>query len=353
MEDICGRMRNKEGDGTMTAKPIVLVTGPQYDKGAACFAAQDDICFRRAPDDEAGLAETVLANGVSAVVVGGNPYHDKFYQALAHNGTAPALIARFGVGHDGIDKAECRRRNILVANTPGVLSEAVAELTLALMAGLARQIVLLSAEMKAGRFQPRTGMQLQGKRLAVIGFGAIGRCVARGAHGGYGMRVRVAGTRSAVELERQERVRIETLLEKFGAESYTTDIEALLASADVVSLHLPPLPGKQALLDRDRIGRMQKGALLINTARGSLVDEEALFDALAEGRLAGAALDVFAQEPYVPAVPGKDLRMLKNVICTPHVGSNTDETNFRIAEACVRNVRSFLAGRLDELNRVG
>jgi phosphoglycerate dehydrogenase-like enzyme len=337
----------------MTAKSIVLVTGPQYDKGAACFSRQDDICFQRVPDDEEGLAAAVTGAGARAVVVGTKRYQAGLYQALHSVGSAPALIARFGVGHDGIDKAECRQRNILVTNTPGVLSDAVAELTLVLMGALARQIVLMSLEMKSGKYQPRTGLQLQGRRLAVIGFGAIGRCVARGAHGGFGLRVTVAGTRPAAEVERQEGIPMAELLARFGAESYTTEVDALLASADVVSLHLPPLPDKQALLNRDRLASLKKEALLINTARGSLVDEEALFEALSEGRLAGAALDVSAQEPYVPAAPGKDLRTLPNVICTPHVGSNTGETNFRIADGCVRNVRSFLAGRLGEMNRVG
>ena len=336
----------------MTGKPIVLVTGPQYDKGALCFSAQEDICFRRVSDGEEELAAAVLADKVNAVVVGTKAYRNTLYQALDRTGTAPALIARFGVGHDGIDKAACRQRNILVTNTPGVLSEAVAELAMALMVGLARQIPLMDAEMKAGRYQPRTGMQLQGKRLAIIGFGAIGRSVARSAHGGFGMRVTAAGSRSGAELARQERMPLETLLRENGAEDYTTDVDALLAGADVVSLHLPPAPDNRPLLDRARINSMKKGALLINTARGSLVDEEALYDTLVAGHLAGAALDVYRKEPYEPVLPGKDLRTLPNVICTPHVGSNTRETNFRMAEACVRNARAFLAGRMAELNRV-
>ena len=335
-----------------TTKPSVLVTAPQYDKGEPYFSAQEDIDFRRVPVEEEGLADAVIATGASAVIVGTLRYRDRLYEALQRTGKGCALIARFGVGHDGIDKIQCRAHGIKVTNTPGVLETTVAELTIALLGSLVRQVAGLDAGMKAGRFQPRTGVELRGKRLAVIGFGAIGRWVAKGAQGGYGMCVTAVGRSSAAELEGREGVALATFLAGNGAESYTTDIDAAFEQADVVSLHMPALPDKQALLDRQRLGRLKKGAFLVNTARGSLVDEVALFDALVEGRLAGAALDVYAQEPYVPAAPDKDLRTLPNVICTPHVGSNTFETNVRMAEAAARNARCFLAGRTTELNLV-
>ena len=336
----------------METRPTVLVSAPQYDKARLHFEAAQDLCFLRAPGDEDGLADALLASGASMVIVGGLPYRQRLYEVLERNGHGRALVARYGVGHDNVDKEQCRQRGITVTNTPGVLQTAVAELTLALMAGLARQVATFDREMRAGRFDPRTSMHLRGKRLAVIGFGAIGRCVAQGAHAGYGMRVMAAGRRTAAELERQEGVTIASVLGRYGAESYTADVDALLETADVVSLHMPPPPEPRTFLDRPRLSRLRPGALLINTARGSLVDEIALYDALHEGRLAGAALDVFAQEPYVPAGPDKDLRTLPNVICTPHVGSNTLEANQAIAEACARNVRAFLAGRTEELNRV-
>ena len=336
----------------MTTTPIVLVTAPQYDKGEPYFSAQEDIDFRRVPVEEEGLADAVIATGASAVIVGTLRYRDRLYDALQRTGKGCALIARLGVGHDGIDKVQCRAHGIKVTNTPGVLETTVAELTVALLGCLARQVAGLDAGMKAGRFQPRTGVELRGKRLAIIGFGAIGRWVARGAHGGYGMRVTAVGQSTAVELERREGAEWAALLAKNGVESYTTDLDLALEQADVVSLHLPALPSQRALLDHQRLGRMKKSAFLVNTARGSLVDEVALFDALFEGRLAGAALDVYAAEPYVPAAPDKDLRTLPNVICTPHVGSNTFETNLRMAESAARNARYFLAGKAAELNLV-
>lgn len=337
----------------MSSAPVpVLVTAPQYDKGKACYEAQSDLAFRRAPDDEAALAAAVSETGARVLIVGTLPYRDRLYEALARTGQGQALIARYGVGHDGIDKAQCRQRGIRVTNTPGVLHDAVAEHALALLACLARQVSRLSADMKAGQFQPRTGCHLGGKRLAVIGFGTIGRCVARGAHAGFGMRVTAVGRCPSPELERREGCTLATLLERHGVEAYTTDVEALLETADVVSLHLPAPPDQPPLLTRERLGRMKSTAFIVNTARGALVDEVALYDALTAERLAGAALDVFAREPYVPAAPDKDLRTLPNVVCTPHVASNTAETNLRIAECCVRNIRAFLAGRSAELNAV-
>lgn len=336
----------------MAGKEIILVTDSVYDKGVAYFGVQGDLDFRRAPSAEDALAAAILASGARAVIVGTTRYRARLYDALQATGQGYALIARFGVGHDSVDKDQCRARGIRVTNTPGVLATTVAELTVALLGCLGRQVTRLDASMRMGRFEPIIGMELRGKWLAVLGFGAIGRWVARGAYGGYGMRVAAVGRSSAAELEKREGMTVAAFLAAHGAESYTCDVDAALATADVVSLHLPPLPSQQPLLDRRRLGLMKQGALLINTARGSLVDEQALYDALAAGRLAGAALDVFAQEPYVPAVPEKDLRTLPTVICTPHVGSNTTATNLRMAEAAARNVRHFLAGRVEPMNRV-
>jgi phosphoglycerate dehydrogenase-like enzyme len=129
-------------------------------------------------------------------------------------------------------------------------------------------------------------------------------------------------------------------------------IERILGQADVVSLHLPATPQTRRLLDAGWLRQMKAGALLINTARGAVLDEAALFDALEERRLGGAALDVFEQEPYRPVAPDKDLRTLENVVLTPHIGSNTREANQRMAVASLQNVRHFLAGRQERLTRV-
>jgi phosphoglycerate dehydrogenase-like enzyme len=126
----------------------------------------------------------------------------------------------------------------------------------------------------------------------------------------------------------------------------------VLGQADIVSLHLPSTPQTRHLIDADRLGGMRPEALLVNTARGAVLDEIALYDALAAGKLGGAGLDVFENEPYRPAAPGKDLRTLSQVVLTPHVASNTREANDRMARAALANVAGFFEGRIHELSRV-
>ena len=145
---------------------------------------------------------------------------------------------------------------------------------------------------------------------------------------------------------------MEEIKASFGLALHTTDVDAVLRVADVVSIHMPGTDATRHFFGARRLAVMKRGAFLINTARGTIVDECALYDAMADGRLGGAALDVFEREPYVPAGPDKDLRKLEGGLLTPHVGSNTREANARMAEVCLKNVRSFLAGRRDELDRV-
>ncbi len=138
----------------------------------------------------------------------------------------------------------------------------------------------------------------------------------------------------------------------FGLERYTNDTDSLLPECDFVSIHLPATPDTRHFINAHRLKLFKPGASLVNTARGSVVDETALYDALNNGALAGAALDVFAREPYEPVLPGKDLRLLANVLLTPHISSNTREANQRMAEACVANVVHFFAGNLERLTQV-
>ena len=138
----------------------------------------------------------------------------------------------------------------------------------------------------------------------------------------------------------------------FGLALYSTDVDAVITQADVVSLHIPGRPATDGFMGSERLSLMRPGAILVNTSRGSVVDEAALYDALAGGRLGGAALDVLAEEPYRPADPAKDLRTLPNVILTPHVASNTFEANECMARTALENVRRFFTGRMDGLTRV-
>jgi lactate dehydrogenase-like 2-hydroxyacid dehydrogenase len=334
--------------------PLVLVTEHSFRRAEAIFRAADGFHIEPAAEEEQPLAKAVVARGSRAVIVGARQYSGPLYEALGATvrDRGGAILARFGVGHDGIDKSQARRHRIVVTNTPHTLDTSVAEYTVWLIGSMVRNISRLDARFRRGEFAPLGGPELRGKLLAVVGFGSIGRRVAAIAHFGLGMTVLAIGARSPADLERHEQRALAELLAAHGAAEYTTDLDAALARADVVSLHLPATAQTRHIIDAARFARMKPSAVLVNTARGALVDENALYDVLAAGRIGGAALDVFQKEPYEPVATGKDLRALENVILTPHVASNTREANDRMAMACLRNLASFFAGRFDELTRV-
>lgn len=319
-------------------RTLVLVTQSEYAKGESCFAAAEGLECRRVTDDEPALAAAIRETQTRYAIVGNRQYSGPLYEALPRGG----VIARFGVGHDGIDKAKATAAGLLCTNTPGVLDQSVAEHAMLLVAAAARRLTAALGSMASGAWTSPAGRDLHGKTIAIVGCGGIGRAVARIAALGYGMRV-IGCTRpdapAPAGLDYFDRV--------------TNDFAAAVRDADFVSLHMPARPDTQRFINRERLAQMNSGSWLINTARGAVVDEAALFDALSAGRLAGAALDVFAREPYVPAEGGGDFRMLSNVILTPHVGSNTTESNRRMAERALQNVRFAHAGnfqRMDLLN---
>ena len=321
------------------ARPAVLVTDAEYRKGEACFMGASWVDCQRAPAAEDELAAAIKAAKVRYVIVGGRQYTGPLYDSLPTGG----VIARFGVGHDGVDKARATTARVLCTNTPGVLDQSVAEHTMLLVAAASRNLRSALASMERGTWDSAPGHDLYGKRLAVIGCGGIGRAVARIAAIGYGMQV-VGCTRSDAPAP--------TALDHF--QFVTNDFGAAVRDADFVSLHMPARPETIRFINHERLGYLSNRAWLINTARGAVVDERALFESLAAGRIAGAALDVFAREPYVPAEGSGDLRTLPNVILTPHVGSNTLEANRRMAERALQNIRFAHAGefeRMDLLNR--
>ncbi len=335
----------------MTA--CVLVTEKEYRKGKDVFDSAAGLDIRPAPADEEVLAADIRKQRVSAVVVGVERYAGPLYAALAETAgdTNGALIARFGVGYDGIDVAQARAHGVLVTNTPGALDESVAEHTLWLIGALARHVATGDAAVRRDAFAPAAGMELAGKTLGIIGFGPIGRRVARMAHMGLDMRVLATDLLPLDALAESAGSDPEAIRETTGVQAVEHDADAVIEQADVVSLHLPATPSNWRFMNAERLARLRPGALLVNTARGMLVDEVALYDALASGRLA-AALDVFEEEPYQPQASGKDLRTLGNVVLTPHAGSSTIEANRRMARACVANVRAFIEGCIEDLTRV-
>ena len=321
------------------AKPKVLVTDPEYRKAEESFIAARGLECVRAPDIEQELAAAIRDSGGRYVIVGNRQYSGPLYEALPKGG----VIARLGVGHDGIDKARATAAGLLCTNTPGVLDQSVAEHTMLLIAAAARRFIPALASMSSGAWNAPPGVDLYGKTLAVVGCGGIGRAVARIAALGYGMRV-VGCTRANAPAP--------PAIEHF--QSVTNDFSAAVRDADFVSLHMPASRENIGFLNRERLASLNTRTWLINTARGAVVEEAALFDALASGRIAGAALDVFVREPYVPAKGSGDLRSLPNVVLTPHVGSNTGESNRRMAERALQNIsfaeaREF--ARMDLLNR--
>jgi len=315
----------------------VVITEPEYLKAKAVFDQTSDLHLVVAAPPEAAVVAAIRDHGAWAAILGVERYEDALYGALPRGG----VIARFGVGHDGIDKARATAAGLLVVNTPGVLEDAVAEHAMVLLLGVCRNLAGFVRSMDRHAWAPTQGIELRGRRLAVIGGGAIGRRVARCAALGFGMSVVAMEPRveAAAELRRD-----------WGVERVTTEFAEAVRDADVVSLHLPSNAHTRHLLNAAAIAQMRPGAILINTARGAVVDEVALFDALASGRLAAAGLDVFENEPYVPRRADKDLRSLTNVLLTPHVSSSTHEACARVALACIANLRHASGGRYEAMS---
>lgn len=302
----------------------VVVTEAEFERARGTYLAESRVRAIVAPAAEAALAAAIRAAGAKHAIVGGKPYTGELYAAVPRGG----VIARFGVGHDGIDKAAATRAGILCTNTPAVLDQSVAEFTMLLIASAARPLPRMDARMHAGEWTPTEGFELAGKTLVVAGCGRIGRAVARIASRGFGMRV--------VGLARSAAAASPTGDADFA--EVTTDVARAFAAADVLTLHMPSTPENRHFINADRLALLPARAWLVNTARGAVVDEVALYQALTSGRLAGAALDVFDREPYQPADPACDLRTLPNVVLAPHVGSHTLEANHRMASRALQNV---------------
>ena len=243
------------------------------------------------------------------------------------------VIANYAVGYNNIDLKTASSRGIHVTNTPGVLTEATADLTWSLIMSLARRVLEGDRLVRTGRWTGWNPTQLlgtdfTGKTLGIIGMGRIGQAVARRAVG-FGMR-----------LIYHNRRRLPVRLEKKFEASYMP-LSRLLAAADIISLHLPLTPETRHLIDRRVLDRMKSTALLINTARGPVVDEKALVIALKKGKIAGAGLDVFEEEPDIQ----KGLFTLPNVVLLPHLGSATVETRIKMGFMVIENIEAALKGK--------
>jgi glyoxylate reductase len=233
------------------------------------------------------------------------------------------VVANFGVGYDRVDVAACAARGVVVTNTPGVLDEATADLAFALILAVRRQVVKGDRFVRTGRWsgswsEGGLAEELTGSTLGILGLGRIGSAVARRARA-FDMRV---------------------LYTRRSPDEESRPLDALLAEADVVSLHVPLTEETNGLIDARRLGLMRDGACLVNTARGAIVDEDALVRELVSGRLR-AGLDVFAHEPSVP----RELLDLPNVVLTPHIGSGTRATREAMTRVLVDNLLAARDGR--------
>ncbi len=299
--------------------PVIVVTEPEFRRSESVFTASPVRCVA-APPGEAELAAAIRSLGARHAIVGPFVYKQELYAALQRG----AVLARYGVGHDGIDKVRATAAGLLCTNTPGVLHQSVAEFAILLILAAARHLEHGMTGMRAGRWDPRPGRELSGSTVAIVGCGTIGRATARIARAGLGMRV-VGYRRSGAGSGDAD------------FDVFTDDFAAAVREADYVSLHIPATAENAAFINAERLALLRRDAWLINTARGAVVDEAALFDALAAERLGGAAIDVYDREPYEP-VSGKDLRTAARVILAPHVGSNTAEANIRLAERALHNI---------------
>jgi lactate dehydrogenase-like 2-hydroxyacid dehydrogenase len=244
------------------------------------------------------------------------------------------IIANFGVGFNNIDVQAAKARGVAVSNTPYVLTDATADIAMTLLLMVARRAGEGERQVRAGawtgwRPTHMLGRMVSGKTLGLIGMGRIARAVARRAHHGFGMRVIYSDPYPPPA----------DVAEALGAEPRDS-VDQVLAESDFVSLHCPATPETRHLMNAERLGRMKRGACLINSARGDVIDEAALVQALQRGTIAGAGLDVFEREPQVAA----ELLRMENVVLLPHLGSATEETRVAMGLRALENLRLFFSG---------
>jgi D-3-phosphoglycerate dehydrogenase len=301
----------------------VLVTEPLSDSGIELLRREFDVDVR--PE---------LASGGLAAAIG--PYdalivrsQTKVTADVVEAGERLRVIARAGIGLDNVDVETATRRGVLVVNAPQSNIVSAAEHTMALLLAQARNVALADASLRAGRWERARfqGIELYGKTLGVVGLGRVGAMVAARA-GAFGMRV--VAYDPYVSRERGRQLGVELM----------PNLEALLVQADVVTIHLPLTAETTGLIGPRELGLMKPGARLVNTSRGGIVDEEAMTAALAQGRLGGAALDVFAHEPPEPGPLLRDER----VVVTPHLGASTVEAQDKAGMTIAEMVRLALQG---------
>ncbi|MCL2059289.1 MAG: phosphoglycerate dehydrogenase [Oscillospiraceae bacterium] len=273
-----------------------------------------------------GRALSELLRGRDGVVAGLDDYSGDVIRECAATGLK--VISRYGSGYDNVDIGAARECGVAVCYTPGANAEAVADLAFGLMLCAARRLPMLDRRTKAGEWARSIGTELYGKTIGIVGLGAVGKGVARRALG-FSMRVLAYDTMLDLDFMRANGI----VAVAFGE---------LIAASDFITLHLPLNSSTRHIINGDVLGAVKQGAVLINTARGGLIDEAAAYEALVSGRLGGLGLDAYEQEPPPAASP---LFGLDNVVLTPHTGAHTVEATGNLLEMSVANLIDVLSGR--------
>lgn len=278
-------------------------------------------------EENLGLSPVELLKaikGVDGLVIRSNT---KVIQDVVDAADSLKVVGRAGTGLDNVDIPACNKKGIVVMNTPGGNTNSAAEHTIAMIMALSRHIPQATASMKAGKWEKKKfqGQEVAGKTLGIIGSGRIGTIVCRIAQG---MKMK---TMAYDPYARPE------IMEKHGIE--LTDLDSVLAAADYISVHTPLTDETRGMLNADMFNRMKDGAMVLNCARGGIVNEKDMYDALVSGKLGGAALDVFEKEPTTLEHP---LLGLDNFICTPHLGASTREAQENVAVAVARQIADYL-----------
>jgi len=315
------------------AKPKVVLTRrwpkPCEDKASELFDAQLN-------HDDKPMTAAELQAALKSVDALFPTVTDKVTaEVLGVDGRRAKLIANFGVGFNNIDVEAAKKHGLVVTNTPEVLTDCTADLAMTLLLMAARRAGEGERHVRGKawtgwRPTHMLGTKVTGKTLGLLGFGRIGRAVAHRAHHGFGMKIIFHDPYPPPEPE----------IKALAAEARDS-AEAVLREADFVTLHCPALPETRHLINAKTLGLMKKSAILINTARGDVVDEAALVEALKSGTIASAGLDVFEREPQVTEA----LLSMENVVLLPHLGSATTETRVAMGMKVIENAQAFFAGK--------
>lgn len=313
----------------MPTRPRVAITRKLPDAVEARMSDLFDVSLRR---DDTPMTQAELKAAIADCDVFVPTVTDAIdAEVIAAASERLSLIANFGAGTDHIDVAAAYARGLVVTNTPGVLTEDTADLAMAMILSIPRRLVEGDRRMRAGKFNGwapthMLGHRVRGKRLGILGMGRIGSAVARRAHA-FGLSVHY-----------HNRVRVPDTMERALDAQWHETLEDMLAQIDILSINAPLTPLTRHLIDGRTLALMKPDSYLVNTSRGEIIDEAALAEALAQGRLAGAGLDVYEDEP----TPHPALLGLENVILAPHIGSATHESRREMGEKVLINIRAHI-----------